>query len=95
MPEPKVYPKGFKFFPPRSNAPSFVKGALCVNPNEFFTWLKANPSYLTDYKGDKQITFDILDGKDGLYATVNTYKPQPGAAKTTPAPLPAVDDLPF
>lgn len=76
----KIYPKGIRVFAPRSGAPSFVKGSVVVNPNELVRWLKENSGLLTEYKGEKQLKLDLLEGKDGLYMAVNTFKK---------------DDLPF
>lgn len=92
MAEPKIYPKGFKVFAPNEKAPDFVKGALVVSPNIFNQWLRENTSYLTEYKGEKQIRFDILQGRDGLTIAVNTFKP---TAKGTVPEVPGTDDLPF
>jgi len=92
MADQKVYPKGIKIFAPRTGAPTFVKGSMVVNPNDLVAWLKQNQNYLTDSeKYGKQLTLDLLEGKDGLYVTVNTFKPTPKSA-APPAP---VDDLPF
>ena len=88
MAEPKVYPKGMRFFKKHSSAPSFVLGTLVINPNELFKWLKENPSYLAGYKDEKQLKLQLLSGKDGIYATVDTYK------KTVTTPT-TEDDLPF
>ena len=70
----KIYPKGVRVFAPRQGAPSFVKGAVVITPNELIAWLRDNPDYLSDYKDQKQLRLDLLEGKDGLYVTVNTYK---------------------
>lgn len=86
MAEKKVYPGGVKVFPPRQGSPSFVKGAMVITPNELVKWLKENPEYLSDYKDQKQLRLDILEGKDGLYVAVNTYKPKTKEAE---------DSLPF
>lgn len=72
--EKKVYPKGLRVFPARSGAPEWVRGSVVITPNELFTWLKENPNYLTEYKEQKQLKLDLLEGKDGLYLAVNTFQ---------------------
>jgi len=48
--------------------------------------------HFTEYQGDKQLRFDILDGNKGLYVTLNTYKP----AEKIASVVEEVDsDLPF
>lgn len=69
-----VYPKGIRFFKPFSSAPDFVKGGIVVTPNELIKFCKENEEYLTEYNGEKQLKLQLLEGKDGLYITVNTYK---------------------
>jgi hypothetical protein len=83
----KVYPEGIRVFGPRQGAPDFVKGSLVITPNALFAWLKKNEQFLSEYKGDKQITLDLLDGQKGIYVAVNTYKKE-GTAQPK-------DDLPF
>lgn len=90
----KIYPKGLRFFKKHDKAPDFVLGTLVINPNELFKWLKENPQYLNEYKDEKQLKLQLLSGKDGVYATVDTYK------KSTEPSAPAqiddsVDNLPF
>lgn len=73
-----TFPQGIRVFKPKENAPSFVKGQIIIHPNDFFTWLKANPEVLTDYKGEKQLKLSLLERKDGngLNVQVDTYKPK-------------------
>ncbi len=74
MSKETIYPKGLRTFPPRENAPSFVKGTLIISPNVFMDFLDANPQYVTEYKGEHQLKLNILEGDKGLYFTVDTYK---------------------
>ena len=102
MAEQKVYPKGLRFFPKNPKAPEFVLGSMVITINQFIQFLEDNPGYLTEYKGEKQIRLQVLNGKDGIYATVDTWKSN---ALTPPAPTPKAQperiaedssrDLPF
>lgn len=70
----KIFPEGIRVFKPRNGAPSFVKGSVVITPNDLVAWLKKNPGYLKEYKDQKQLTLDLLEGKDGgLYMAVNTF----------------------
>lgn len=70
----KVYADGIKMFSAREGAPEFVRGSLLIGIDVLLKWANDNPQYLSDYKGDRQIKMDLLDGKNGLYLVVNTYK---------------------
>lgn len=70
----KIYPKGIMIFKPRDNAPDFVKGQMVITPNELVTFLKTVEEHKTEYKGNVQFKFDLLDGNKGLYLALNTYK---------------------
>jgi hypothetical protein len=78
MAEKKVYPKGIRVFEPRAGAPDFVKGSVLVTPDELVKFCNDNPDLMTEYNGQKQLRLDLLDGKDGLYVAVNTYKKKEG-----------------
>lgn len=72
-----IYPEGVRTFKKHEKAPEFVLGTVIITPNELFKWLKENPQYLTDYKGEKQIKLQCLKKKDGgITFTVDTYKPK-------------------
>jgi len=72
-----IYPKGIRTFAKNEKSPDFVLGTVIITPNELFKWLKENPQYLTDYKGEKQIKLQCLKKKDGgITFTVDTYKPK-------------------
>jgi hypothetical protein len=84
----KIFPEGIRVFSPRQGAPDFVKGSIVISPNILIEWLKKNKELLTDYKGEKQLTLDLLNSKDGKpYLAVNNFKP---SDKKEPA-----NDLPF
>ncbi len=70
------YPEGIRAFSPHEKAPEFVKGTIVITPNQLVTWLKANPGYLKDYKGEKQLRLSLKAGTKGLYLEVDTYEPQ-------------------
>ena len=92
MSKETIYPKGVRIFKPHGKAPDFVKGVMILTMNELVKFAKENSELLTEYNGEKQLRFQILDGKDGLYATVDTFKPEnkPANLNTT-----ETDDLPF
>ena len=71
-----IYAKGIRIFPKNENAPDFVKGTMIISLNELVKFCKDNPQLLTEYKGVKQLKCQLLDGKNGLYATVDTFKPE-------------------
>lgn len=73
----KIFPEGVRLFKPRKGAPAFVKGSIVITPNALIAWLKKNPDYLKEYNGEKQLSLDLLESKDGgLYVAVNTYQKQ-------------------
>lgn len=83
----KIFPEGVRVFNPRAGSPNYVKGSIVITPNALVAWLKKNPQLLKEYKGEKQITLDIMESKDGkTYLSVNTYQNESAGAK---------DDLPF
>ncbi len=59
----KIYPKGLRTFPPRAEAPEFVKGTLIITLNEFIAFCKNNSSLLTDYNGAKQTQDEYARGR--------------------------------
>jgi hypothetical protein len=87
----KNYPKGVMVFSPNSKAPDFVKGSVVISLNELIQYCKDNPNLLTEYKGNKQLKLQLLDGKKGLYFVVDEYKPERQHAE----PSTADDTLPF
>lgn len=91
----KTYPEGIRAFSPRENAPSFVKGKVVINVDEFIQWMKNNDKLMTDYKGKQQLTLDLLEGKTGYYLAVDTYEKESPKGKTPQESLPPADDLPF
>lgn len=76
MSNEKKYPKGIVTFKPHDNAPDFVKGKMIITPNTLVNWLKENSDLMTEYKGNKQVVLDILEGENGLYVKVNDFKPK-------------------
>lgn len=76
MAEPRIHPKGIRVFSPRDGAPSFVKGSVVITPNELVSWLKENQNLLSEYRDQKQLRLDLLDGKDGMYLVVNNFQPK-------------------
>ncbi len=84
----KVFANGIRAFEKRQGAPDFVVGSIVITPKDLFEWVKANPEYLSDYKGSAQLKLDLLTGKTGLNLQVNTYKPTGEAVEKS-------DNLPF
>jgi hypothetical protein len=96
MADTTILPEGIRFFPKHEKAPDFVLGTMIITPNALYAWLKANPSLLTEYNGEKQIKLQLLNSKAGkLYAAVDTYKAEPKSNYSVPASEERSDDLPF
>lgn len=91
MSNTKIYPKGLRTFAKHDNAPDFVKGTLIVTPNELVKFCKENEGLLTEYNGTKQLKCQILEGDNGLYFVVDTWKHTNQAPDK--APSNNVDDL--
>ena len=87
----KVYAKGIRCFPKHEKQPSFVLGAMVITIAELNDWVKQNEQYLTDYNGQKQLKFQILQNDKGINLVVDTYK---AGAKAEPAGA-KTNDLPF
>jgi len=87
----KVYAKGIRCFPKHEKQPPFVLGAMVITIAELNDWVKQNEQYLTDYNGQKQLKFQILQGDKGINLVVDTYK---AGAKAEPA-TDSKDSLPF
>ena len=87
MTQIKIYPKGLRTFPKNEKQPEFVLGSLVITPNELVSWLRENESLLTDYKGEKQLKLQMLNGDKGIYFVVDTYSKQKQFEKD--------DNLPF
>lgn len=76
MSKEKIYPQGVKMFNRRENAPSFVKGTMVVNVEEFAKFINENQNLLSEYNGKPQLKLNVLEGDKGLYLVVDTYKKQ-------------------
>ena len=79
----KIYPKGIITFPKRDGSPDFILGSFAVSINEFIAFCKENPELLSEYQGNKQLKCNILQGKNGAYFTVDTWKPGKEEPKET------------
>lgn len=89
-----VFADGVSAFNPHDNAPDFVKGTIVIAPRKLTEWLKANPDYMSEYNGQKQLRLTLKSSKDGkLYASVDTYGTP--AAKQTAQGGESYDDLPY
>ena len=81
-----IYPKGLRTFPPRDEAPDFVKGTLIVTPSELNRFCADNPNLMTDYKGTPQLRLNILLNKNdrGVNLNVDTWRPDANQQPETP-----------
>lgn len=91
-----IYVEGIRSFPPREGAPEFVIGNGVITPRQLMDFFK-KPEIIklyTEYKGDKQIKFSILKGRDGSpNFVIDTFVPE---AQTDNASASDDDsDLPF
>jgi hypothetical protein len=91
-----IYTEGMRIFAPRNEAPDFVKGTIIITPNELFKFFKDQEEHKTEYNGETQFRLQLLEGRNGLYTTLDTYKPQNNEQnKEVPVQEPNQDDLPF
>ena len=70
----KTYISGIRTFPKKENAPEFVIGGGVITVEVLRKFAEANPQLLTEYNGEKQIPFQILNGDNGVYFVVDEYK---------------------
>lgn len=66
----KIYPKGIYANKKRDNAPDFVIGGISIKKYDLVEWLEGVEENEKGY-----INLDMLEGKDGPYLVVNTWKP--------------------
>lgn len=91
-----IYTEGMRIFAPRNEAPDFVKGTIIITPNELFKFFKDQEEHKTEYNGETQFRLQLLEGRNGLYTTLDTYKPQNNEQnKEVPVQERNQDDLPF
>ena len=90
-----IYAQGLRFFNPRETAPEFVKGEVIVNLKEFFDFVSTQKEHYTEYQGNKQLKLNMLSGKQGMYFTVDTFKPTPKGEATQKVEVSSAADLPF
>lgn len=76
MAKEKVYADGLMTFPKNEKAPDFVLGTLIITPNKLHQWMKDNPQYVTEYKGEKQLKLTLLQGQGKVNIQVDTYQPK-------------------
>ena len=86
-----IYVKGIRLFPKTDGAPDYVKGSGVITISELVKFFDENPDYMSEYRGELQLKFELLEGRNGLYFKVNTYKK---SAEATP-PDENNSDLPF
>ena len=98
-----IFVEGIRVFPPHEKAPDFVKASLIITPRELIDFLKSQADNMTEYNGKKQLKCQMLEGRSGLYLSVDTYKrdetPAPPTAEDVQAETQAQEDpedkLPF
>ena len=86
-----IYVKGIRMFPTVDGVPDYVKGSGVISIDELADFCTEHPEYMSEYKGQAQLKFELLEGRNGLYFKVNTYKK---SAEETPPDV-NNDDLPF
>lgn len=70
-----IYPKGIYFNKPREGAPDFVRGSLSFKVEDAVLFLKEH----VNQRG--YVNIDMLQGNDGLYLKLNTWKPDSSHSK--------------
>jgi len=91
----KIFIKGINTFKRNEKAPDFVIGSGTINLAQFKEFVNSPEmaEHITEYKGQKQIKFQMLKQKDGegkVNFVVDTYKPESQETKEEPN-----RDLPF
>lgn len=82
----KIFPEGMIYRGKREGSPDWVKGAISINGNQFFTWLKGQKAHMSE-KG--WFTIDIKESKGGkIYCELNTWKPTKPETNSDGSPLP-------
>ena len=71
----KIYAKGLRIFQPNKNAPDFVKGSLIITLQDIQDFFIEQAEHKQVYNGKDQLKCTILEGKSGLYVTLDTWKP--------------------
>ncbi len=90
-----IYTEGLRIFAPRNEAPDFVKGTIIITPNELFKFFKDQEQHKTEYNGETQFKLQLLEGRNGLYTTLDTYKPEKNETNTKDVQPDQGDELPF
>jgi len=90
-----IYLAGVRMFPPTDGVPDFVKGSGVIAINQLVKFLKDNPNYMSDYKGEPQVKFQLLEGRKGLYFAVDTYKSNNNRNPSKREDIKHSSDLPF
>ncbi len=90
-----IYTEGLRIFAPRNEAPDFVKGTIIITPNELFKFFKDQEEHKTEYNGETQFRLQLLEGRNGLYTTLDTYKPEKNETNTKDVQPDQGDELPF
>jgi len=68
--QPTIFVEGIRFFKPRENAPSWIKGNVVITLSELREFIKKN-----DVKDQMRIDLCKSDKKGTYYFTLNTWNP--------------------
>jgi hypothetical protein len=83
----QIYPKGMRVWSPREGAPDFVKGKISIHLETFIEWAQKH----LDEKGF--IAFDLKEGRDGIYASLNTWRKGDAPVRAAKQETPPDDDI--
>ena len=90
-----IYTEGLRIFAPRNEAPDFVKGTIIITPNELFKFFKDQEQHKTPELCRYQFRLQLLEGKNGLYTKLDTFKPEKSNDNTKDIQPDQTEDLPF
>lgn len=85
----KIFVDGMRFYRPREGAPSFIKGQVSIDVEQFKEFLKK-------HQGPKYLNIDLkLSSGGNLYFELNTYKKKEEAPKEQVQEEIAPSEIPF
>lgn len=96
MSETKNYVDGVRLWERKDNQPDFVLGSLCITPEDLIAWMSENKDSTSDYKGKRQVKFQLKKSKQGkIFLELDTWKPSAGTARAEKSVVNTDDDMPF
>lgn len=84
----KKYIKGIRLFKPREGAPDFIIGQGVITPSELSECLKEYDEFKSEYNGKTQFRISLLNGDNGPYIQLDTWKPTEKTNQEESDPLP-------